>query len=33
MCKIIMDFFKGIKIAMQGNHVKLNDPDWRDGHD
>jgi len=32
MCEIIMNFFKGIKMAIQGNHVKLDDPDWRDGN-
>mgnify|MGYP006255370757 FL=1 len=30
MCEMIMNFFKGIKIAIKGNHIKLDDPDWRD---
>ena len=31
MCEMIMNFFKGIKIAIKGNgKVSLDDPDWRD---
>ena len=30
MCEMIMNFFKGIKIAIKANHIKLDDPDWRD---
>jgi len=30
MCEMIMNFLRGIKIAIKGNHIKLDEPNWRD---
>ena len=33
MCEMIMKFLRGIKLSIQGNHIELDEPNWRDGED